>query len=231
MSTTSTNGDAEAIVSYLQGTVGAPKYYPAWKEVVTTFAASGATTTDTPACQACLVSYSNGWTHSSGAWMFHDGHVHILMTFVTGDPRYPRATQIVAVDVSDSGAVRSLRVEGDGAGSGALASEIAVPLVANPNIDMATIGYDFSGRDLYPGVKALKWNLDTNAVTSSRVLHEGSLSPTGYDLGRWVDFTDAIAPIPGTGTLLLAGQVASPSSKPPYPDPNRSTYWSWVSGG
>jgi hypothetical protein len=60
-------------------------------------------------------------------------------------------------------------------------------------------------------VKTATWNVDHNTVGHLRTLTPGSLTPTGFAQGRWVDFIDAISPIAGSASLVVGGTVAVPS--------------------
>jgi hypothetical protein len=53
------------------------------------------------------------------------------------------------------------------------------------------------------------WNLENNTLSDEVILQQGSLTPIGFNRGRWVDFIDAISPIPGTSRLVVAGSLAA----------------------
>jgi hypothetical protein len=142
-----------------------------------------------------------------------------------GDPLYINATQVIntATNIGTSTAV-SLQLTQNKDGSGPLAAEISMPGVRN-STDKAVIVYDDSGGDFYPGLKDVIWNMDNNTIISGAVLQQGSFTPDpGFDQSRWVDFIDAIAPVPGTSQIIAAGSVAAPSAS----NPQHSTYWALI---
>ena len=100
-----------------------------------------------------------------------------------------------------------------------------MPLKRSATGDVALIVYDESNCNFFPGIKAVLWDLEKNTISDKTTLKEGSLTPTVFPQGRWVDFIDAIAPIPGTSPLVVAGSLASPS----LIDPQQATYWAQVS--
>lgn len=202
------------VYSYIAGPADAPRYFFGTTTVNTGIPVTDPASLDTPDCQGCLGSDASEWTHSSGVWRLPDGHIHSLATAVFGDPNYPSANLVIAVDLTDTGSARAVQISGGQAGAGALASEIALPLAGGAK-DVATIGYDASSGQFYPGLKKLEWNLDTNAVTAPAVVAEGELSPTGFFLGRWVDFIDALTAIPGSPNLLIGGHVAEANPADP----------------
>lgn len=218
---TVSNGRAAVIYSFVEGPTNAPRYSPAFLQVTTSFPAGNLTAVDTPACQGCLVAYSNAWIHSSGVWLLRNGIPVIVSTYEIGDPRYLRSTELVALASTQTGVSRALRLAGGAAGLGPLASEIALPLVRATATNTATIGYAISGPATDPSFAYASWNIDANKVTSVSLLGQGTIAPIGYDLGRWTDFTSALTPIPYSSDLLIGGPVAIPSPNDPY----RSIAW------
>jgi hypothetical protein len=218
------NGSQASVVySYVQGPVDAPMYAPAVETVTPGFSVSGPPAVDAPGCTGCMVSFSNGWIHSSGVWALRNGIPFVLSTMVMGDPRYANATQIINVATNTkTGAATVSRLAGGTNGFGPMASEIALPLAGNPGT--ALVAYDESRSDFYPGVETALWNIGGNTVRRVTVLQQGSLTPTNGDQNRWVDFLSALTPIPGSSRLVLAGTVAAPSAT----DSQRATYWATV---
>ncbi len=214
---------ATVVYSHLEGAVNNPVFYSATETVTTGFAiAGGVPAVDAPGCTGCISTFVNAWIHSSGVYQFANGVPYILSTMVEGDPNHARATQIISIAVNtQNGVATSLQVASGIDGSGPLASEIAMPLVRSGAADQALIVYDHSRFDFYPGVKDISWNVDTNSVNYITILSGGSLTPTNGDQTRWADFDDAIAPIPGSTSLVIGGIIASPSPN----DSQRATYW------
>jgi hypothetical protein len=224
---TMSGSQASVIYSFIEGSVDAPVYVAATEIVTSSFQVNGTSTVDAPGCTACLGSYANTWIHSSGVWAFHDGIPYILSTMVLGDPGYRNATQIISIATNtQTGAATALQVAGGLAGAGPLAAEIAMPLVRSGGADRAVIVYDFSAGNFYPGVKSVTWNVDKNTVLHRRVLQQGSLTPTpgSFQANRWVDFIDALVPIPGSTRLVLGATLAVPSAS----SSQGSTYWATV---
>ncbi len=65
---------------------------------------------------------------------------------------------------------------------------------------------------------------DSNTVKYVTTLSQGSLTPTNGDQNRWVDFVDALTPIPGSARFVLGATLAAPSAN----DSQRSTYWATI---
>lgn len=214
---------SEVIYSHIEGSVDAPAFYSGTDAVETGFVASSVQNASTPTCTGCLGSESFGWTHSSNVWSFRSGQSYILSTMVLGDPRFANANQVNAIAISDSGAATSLQI-GCCSGWGAMGSEIGMPLVSNVGYNAALIGFDISTGSFYPGVMAAQWNVDTNGIDFLNTLYQGQFTPSGSDLGRWMDFTSVMSPIPGTSNLVVGGHVAAPASN----DPQRAVYFSTI---
>ncbi|MEA2600951.1 MAG: hypothetical protein QOF89_1943 [Acidobacteriota bacterium] len=214
---------ATVVYSYIEGPVNNPVFYSAAQTVTTSFAVDSiVSAVDAPGCTGCMNALANGWIHSSGVYLFANGMPYILTTMVMGDPNHARATQIINIALNtQTGAATALQVAGGTDGSGSLASEIAMPLVRSSTANQALIIYDHSQSNFYPGVKSIWWNVDTNSVSSSATLQEGSLTPNNWTQSRWVDFNDAIAPISGSTSLVIGGIVAAPSPG----ESQRATYW------
>jgi len=109
----------------------------------------------------------------------------------------------IATEISTHRSV-ALRLTDNQDGAGPMASEIAMPLKSSATRDVALIVYDEAG-NFFPGVKAVLWDLEKNTISDEATLQEGSLTPTVFPQGRWVDFIDAIAPIPRTSRLVVEG--------------------------
>jgi hypothetical protein len=211
---------ASVIYSDLQGPIDAPRFHSAVETVTPRFSVSGNGTVDAPRCSACMASLANTWIHSSGVWDI--GRVpFVLSTMVMGDPRFTHATQIINIATNtETGAATALRIPGGASGAGPMASQIAMPLTSSHT---ALIAYDDSRPSFYPGVKAALWNVSANTITTTRTLKQGSFTPTNGDQNRWVDFIDALSPVPGS-VFVLGATLASPSDN----DSQRSTYWATV---
>src|ERR1700688_2162521 len=108
-------------------------------------------------------------------------------------------------------------------GQGRLASEISMPSVVSG--DKLVIAYGFTGPAFYPGMRVAYWNADNNTLIYDNVLVQGTVTPSKIDgcvgAGRWVDFIDALTPIPNSSQVVLGGNVASPSPI----DSTCATYW------
>jgi hypothetical protein len=215
-----TGSRASVVYSYLQGPIDAPKFHSAVETVTPRFSVSGNGTVDAPGCTACMASLANTWIHSSGVWDIREVP-YVLSTMVTGDPRFTNATQIINIATNtETGAARAIRIAGGASGAGPMASEIAMPLASSHT---ALIAYDDSRPSFIPGVKAALWNVRANTISSTHTLKQGSFTPTNGDQNRWVDFIDALTPVPGPA-FVLGATLASPSTN----DPQRSTYWTTI---
>ena len=118
--------------------------------------------------------------------------------------------QIVEFSTNTStGVAKSFQFAGGIPGAGTIGSEIAMPMVANTTYNAAMLVYARSRGDFYPGVFAAQWNIDGNYITYVNNIRQGTLTPTGFDAGRWIDFMQAIAPVPGSSQMVAAGPVAS----------------------
>jgi hypothetical protein len=162
-----------------------------------------------------MVTYDNTWIHSSGVWAFANSVPYIISTMVLGDPRYQRATQIISIATNtQTGAATALQLSGGKDGAGAMAAEIAMPLVRTGNSNKALIVYDYSDSSFYPGIKSATWDIDRNSVRKGSVTKEGSLTPAAgsFERGRWNDFLDALVPVPGSASLVLGATLAAPSA-------------------
>jgi len=228
---TDRSGFATITYSYLTGLVDQPIFFSSAETVTTGFQAAPPPgfeipVVDAPGCSNCIVSFSNSWIHSSGLFGSKPKGIWILSSLVMGDPHYLNATQVinVATDISTHRSV-ALRLTDNQDGAGPMASEIAMSLKRSGSGGEALVVYDDSENNFYPGLKAVLWNLEKNTIIDEATLQEGSLTPTVFPQGRWVDFIDAIAPIPGTSRLVVAGSLASPSAI----DPQHATYWAQVS--
>jgi hypothetical protein len=225
------SGFATVTYSYLSGSVDQPVLFSSVETVTTGFEAAPPPPfeippVDAPGCSNCIVAFTNGWIHSSGLFDSKHRGIWILSTLVMGDPRYLDATQVISVatDVVSHRSV-ALRVSDNQEGAGPMASEIAMPLKTSAAIEQALIVFDDSESNFYPGLKAVLWDLTKNTIRDKVTLQQGSLTPTVFPQGRWVDFIDAIAPIPGTSRLVVAGSLAASSAI----DPQQATYWAQVS--
>jgi hypothetical protein len=224
----SPSGFATTTYSYLSGPTDAPVLHSAVETVTTSFKASlDLPPVSAPGCAFCMRYFTNVWIHSSSVWAFRNRVPHILSTVIVGNPAVSNGTQVISMATSIStGRAVALRTAAlTQNGSGAMASEIAMPIVSPSSVDEALIVYDYSSSSYFPGVKAVLWNMDKNSVIRSKSLMQGILTPSpGFDRSRWVDFIDAIAPIPGTSKLVLAGSVAAASST----DSEHATYWAQI---
>jgi hypothetical protein len=101
-----------------------------------------------------------------------------------------------------------------------------MPLVRGDGANQALIVYDYSASDFYPGVKSATWNIDRNMVRKLKTLKQGSVTPTpgSFESSRWVDFIDALVPLPGSSSLLAGGTLALPSVNAV----DGATYWATV---
>ncbi len=162
----------------------------------------------TPDCSACMISFTNGWVQSAGVWKLSNGDPFILSTQTAAATQYSNETQIISVATdTNTGAATALSLAGGEAGSGPMGSEIAMPFVTG-GVDDAVVGYDMSRSDFIPGVKDFVWSIDSNSVVSVNILKEGFDTPQFSNCagqGRWLDFLDALQPIPTTGSVLLGG--------------------------
>lgn len=220
------SNDVAITYSHVQGSTDSPVFYSNTEKVTTSLTAKGAQgyeipNVSAPGCTGCMVSFSNGWIHSSGVWAFTNGTPYILSTVVFGEPGFSHATEILGMATNTSdGSSTSVSLKGGTNGNGSMASEIAMPGQLS-SIDEALIVYAHSNTNFYPGVKAALWNIDSNSISYIDVLAEGVLSPSNGDQNRWLDFISAITPIPGASSLELAGLVATSSTN----DPQRAVYW------
>src|ERR1700730_11855891 len=221
----SASGFATTTYSYLSGATNAPVLHSGVETVTTSFKASlNLPSVSAPGCNFCMGYFSAGWIHSSSVWAFHSGVPYILSTVVLGNPAVSNGTQVINVATNiPTGQAVALRIAPlTQNGSGAMASEIVMPIVPPSSVDEAVIVYDYSSSTYYPGVKAVLWNMDSNSVIYGKSLMQGVLTPSpGFNRRRWVDFIDAVAPVPGRSKLVLAGSVAAPSST----DSEHATYW------
>lgn len=217
-------GRAAEVYSHIEGPTDAPVFYASSDQVTTGFATVSVPpgTVDAPGCSACIVFFSEGWTHSSGLWQVR-GKKYILSTAVYDDPAYTGATQVISIAVTEGANVaKAIRISGEENGSGPMASEIGMPSTTGQIAgERALIAYDMSDSTFYPGVMAAQWNIRTNAIEISGALQEGAFTPTGYDASRWVDFISALVPVPRSTKMLLAGHLAASGSE----DPMRSIYY------
>ena len=215
----------------MTGPVDQPTLFSSVETVTTGFEAAPAPgfvvpAVDAPGCVNCIEALSNGWIHSSGLFGSKRNDLWILSSVVMGDPHHINATQVINVATNiPRNCSFALRVSDNQDGAGPLASEIAMPLKTRTVGNVAFIVYDESNSNFVPGVKSVLWDLDRNTIRSGDTLQEGSQTPTGFPQGRWVDFIDAIAPIPASPRLVVAGSLAAPSPI----DPQAATYWAEVS--
>lgn len=122
-----------------------------------------------------------------------------------------------------------MQLAGGEPGSGALAAEISMPLYQNYAFDAVSIAYGYSASNYFPGLQFALWNVDSNSIVYIRTLQEGTLTPTGFDAGRWVDFLDAMTPDPGSSRVLVGGAVARSSIGAfGNRDPQKSIFYSIV---
>ncbi|MEA2720024.1 MAG: hypothetical protein QOJ39_1888 [Candidatus Eremiobacteraeota bacterium] len=204
-----TSGNASAIYSHVEGTYP-PVFYSGTQQVNTTFAATGPVAVDAPGCQGCINTFANGWVHSAGVWTFNNGQAYIVSTVSLGDPRIARSAQVIEFAVNTAtGASTAFQFAGGIPGAGPIGSEIAMPLVSNTTYNAAMIVYARSRADFYPGVFAAQWNIDGNYIATVTNFNQGTLTPTGFDASRWIDFMQAVAPVPGSSQMVAAGPVAS----------------------
>jgi hypothetical protein len=223
------SNDIAVTYSHIQGSTDAPVFYSNTEKVTTTLTAAEAQgyeipTVDAPGCTGCMVSFSNGWIHSSGAWSFTNGTPYVLSTVVFGERGYSNATEILGMATNTStGASTSISLVGGTNGNGPMASEIAVPAQLT-GTNEALIVYAHSNSSFYPGVKAALWDVDSNSISYIEILQEGALTPNNGDQNRWLDFISAISPISNTANLELAGPFAGSSPS----DPQRAFYWANV---
>ncbi len=218
------NGQAAVLYSHVEGATNSPTFYPSTDLVTTGINAGSPTSEDAPGCTGCIGTYSNGWIHSSGVWAF-SGSVNIISTVVFSDPNTARSNQIINVTTTDNGIATAEQVLTGVAGSGPLASEISAPLVQPLADSVALFTYDYTGPGYYPGVQIGQWDADANNLDWNNGLQAGTLTPTGSTGGRWVDFIDALNPVPGTSNMVFGAQLAVPSST----DSQRATLFGTVS--
>jgi hypothetical protein len=234
------DGTAEVIYSYIDGSASAPVFHPTVETVTTSLVTTGSSSgydglpsVSSPYCpnSGCMDSLTSGWIHSAGVWQLSNGHSYVLSTQVVGIPQYAYETGLLSVALDTStGAATALAMPGGVAGSGPMGSEIAMPLVNTT--DDAVIGYDHSRFDFIPGVKDVVWNIPTNSVVSVNILQQGVFSPqysncSGYAY-RFLDFLDAMQPIPKSGNLLIGGTYGdSTSYLGSYPS-ECSGYWAKI---
>ncbi len=232
-------GDAEVVYSHLQGSTDSPLFYSPTETVTTSFATTGGAGADivpyvaTPDCSEgaplvppeCMIPATNGWIQSAGVWELTNGDPVILSTQTAGATQYSNEIQIISVATdTNTGVATALSLAGGEAGSGPMGSEIAMPLVRFN--DNALIGYDMSRSDFNPGVKDFEWNIDNNSVVSVNILKEGLDVPqfsSCADQGRWLDFLDALQPIPGSLNVLLGGTFGYEQA-----GSECSTYWATI---
>lgn len=227
---TSSGGNPIIVYSYLEGPGNAPVYYPA----VTGVVVSGTLVTgaqgnaipavSAPGCSACMQALTNGWVHSAGVFASTGVNPYVVSTTVWGDKDIPNSTQIVSQALNaNTGARRTLIAKAGIAGSGPMASEIAMPFVL-PGYNQALIVYDHSRSDFYPGVRSMTWDIDNNSIVSVDTLQQGMLLPGPGTRARWVDFISAISPLPGTGSIIVGGTLAASS----VTQTDQTTYWAQV---
>ena len=147
---------------------------------------------------------------------------------VMGDPRYTSggnidSNQVVNVALNlTTGKATALQVVSGEADFGAISSSLNVPYFSSgPN--RALIEFNDSNSDFHPGVKASRWNIDTNSLDYTDEVSEGTLTPGSPDAQNWADYSSVMV-IPFSSQLGLGGTVASPSSN----DPQRATFWAVV---
>jgi hypothetical protein len=229
-----TNGHATMSFGYVTGKTDSPTYSPQKYVVDTGVPANGNSTVDAPGCPACLGDLANTWVHSAFGYNFIHGTPYILAAAVFGNPKAANSTEVVATafDVNTHVPI-SLGVVG-GAGQGALSAQIALPSVASTSFNQALIVYGYSDDTFYPGLKAIDWNIDSNVVASNNVVQEGTFTPTSACtvMNRWLDFDDALTPIPGTKNYVFAGHVAEHNPNNPnqcsVPQYENATQWGTI---
>ncbi|MDB5069065.1 MAG: hypothetical protein JWM87_176 [Candidatus Eremiobacteraeota bacterium] len=216
------SGNAAVLYSYLTGPVSSPTFYAGVLQVMTSFPATGPVAVDAPGCTGCINTFTNGVIHSSTVAALNTGPTAIISTAMYGDPANARSTQSVQVSLNTTTvAATSLQFAGGIPGAGVLGSEIAMPAVPNTAFNAAILVYGRSRSDYYPGVRVAQWNIDGNYMVYVNELQQGTMLPSAYNQGRWMDFMSAISPVPGTSQMVAGGPVAIPSTS----DPDRSDYF------
>ncbi|MGO9602956.1 MAG: hypothetical protein ACLQAT_06055 [Candidatus Binataceae bacterium] len=226
----SSSGNAMVVYSFVDGSTDSPVFYSDTETVTTSFGVLGSRgpqilpASDAPGCQSCIESDANGWIQSAGVWLFSSvGEPFIVSTMAMGAPGHARASKLINVATNTAtGSATALQIAPSADGQGYLASEITQPAV--PTGDNFVIPYDYTGPDFYPGLRIAYWNADSNTLVYT-IPQEGSLTPSKkngcVDQGRWVDFIDAITPIPNSTEVVLGGTLAYPSPN----DPTCATYF------
>jgi hypothetical protein len=130
---------------------------------------------------------------------------------------------------SATGTSSAMQLAGGEPGSGALAAEISMPLNQNYAFNAVSIAYGYTASNYFPGLQFALWDVDSNSIQYIRTLQEGSLSPSGFDANRWVDFLDAMTPDPDSSRILVGGAVSRPSIGAfGNTDPQKSIFYSDV---
>ncbi len=124
------SGNYAIIYSHIEGPPTSPTLYSSTTEYNTSLAATQnfGIYVDSIGCTGCMNSETSITTHSVSVRTFHNGTPYIVSTSTAGDPRFARGTQIVSVAMPTGyGTGTALQLSGGQAGSGPLASQIAVP--------------------------------------------------------------------------------------------------------
>ena len=218
----SSSGKAMVVYSHVEGSTDSPVFYSDTETVTTSFPVTGSGSprslpaSDAPGCQGCIQSDANDWIQSAGVWLFNSvEEPFIVSTMAMGAPEYARASKIknVATNTS-SGVATALAINPTADGQGFLASEISQPAI--PTGDNFVIPYDYAASGFYPGMRIAYWNPDNNTlIYTTNTETEGDITPSKKNgcvgQGRWVDFIDAITPVPGSTEVVLGGALAFPS--------------------
>lgn len=198
-------GKEQIVYSHVEGSVDAPVFYSETDAVDTTvpWSGGGTASVSAPGCTDCMGALTNGTIQSSDVFALSNGHDYILTTNVVTDATYRNANDLIAVAMSDAGTPETLALLPSGSDTGALASEIGMPL-NQTIIDTASIVYAYSTPSFYPGAYAAQWNIDYNRLDYNDVLQQGNITPTPCSYPTWctanrfADFIDAFAPIPSS---------------------------------
>lgn len=213
-----TTGKEQVVYSHIEGSVDAPVFYSETDAVDTTlpWTNSGLTVTESSiGCSACIGSWTNGTIQSSDVFQLSDGNQYILTTNAEDDSVYANANDLVAVAMSSAGTPYTLELFPNATGTGTLGSEIGMPL-SQSITNTATVAYEYSSPSFYPGAYVAQWNILYNRLDYNDVLQQGNVVPTplcsypnSCTADRFVDFTDAFAPIPGSSQFVVESAVAS----------------------
>jgi hypothetical protein len=90
--------------------------------------------------------------------------------------------------------------------------QAAFPYNNATGYNLAVFTWENSDSNFNAGLKDDDWNLDYNTIGYVNVVQAGQATPAGPNRSRWMDFLDAISPIPNSNQVFVGGSFTDSNS-------------------